>query len=116
MKTRYLPVLFLLAGALAFAAPASGKKLLFVVQLKAAPEIVETDGKVREHLQALGFSVTTIDQREDAAAANGNDLVLISSSVSGHVIEGKYKATPTAVVTWEAYALPHMGLTGKKEE
>ena len=119
MKTRLLPLLVSFL-ALAFAAhaatPAAGKKLLFVVQLKAAADIAAADAKVKEHLQALGFAVTTVDQREPAPAAAGSDVILISSSVSGHVVEGKFKTVPVPVVTWEAFVLPHMGMTGKKED
>lgn len=104
------------AVATAQAAAGAGHSLLFVVQRKAASEIVAADGKVREHLQQLGFTVDTVDQRDPASAADGKDVVVISSSVSAHVLEGRYKATTVPVVTWEAYILPHMGLTGKKED
>ncbi len=95
---------------------AAGKTALFVTQLKEAPETAAVDAAVKTHLADLGFSVTEIDQRDPADAANGCDVVVISSGVSGHVVEGKYKHVPVGVVTWEAYVLPHMGLTGKKED
>lgn len=118
MKLRpHLAFLAALAlSAFAHAAPGSGHSLLFVVQLHAAAPVVAADADVRTHLQQLGFAVTTVDQRDPATAAEGKAVVVISSSVSAHVLEGKYKACPAPVVTWESYILPHMGLTGKKED
>jgi len=113
------PRLLLLALGLAvsalvsFAAP---RTALFVSQAKAAPEIVAADAKVQEHLAALGFTVTFADQRDPVSAADGKDVVVISSGVSAHVLEGKYKAVPVPIVLWESYVLPHMGMTAKKQE
>jgi hypothetical protein len=90
--------------------------LLFVSQAKAAPDIVAADAKVQEHLASLGFTVTFADQSASATAATGKDVIVISSGVSAHVIEGKYKAVPVPLVTWESFMLPHVGMTGKKEE
>jgi hypothetical protein len=91
-----------------------GKKVLFVLQEKTKPDNIATDAKVRQHLEALGFSVQVVDQAAPASVATGADLVVISSTVSAQVIEGKYKAISAPIVTWESYILPHMGLTGRK--
>jgi hypothetical protein len=109
---------FLLASLFFFSiqAQAANRTCLFVTQAKAAAEIVAADLKAQEHLTALGFTVTTIDQRDPVTAADGKDLVVISSGVSAHVVEGKFKALPVPVVTWESYIQPHMGMTGKKED
>lgn len=98
------------------AARAANKSLLFVSQAKAAPDIVAVDAKIQAHLAALGFRVTFADQRDPVSVADGKDVIVISSGVSAHVIEGKYKSVPVPVVTWEAYLQPHMGMTGKREE
>ena len=110
--------LFLLAASsmLTLAAAPANKTLLFVGQAKAASDVVASDASVQAHLAALGFTVTFADQREPAAAAAGKDVIVISAGVSAHVVEGKYKASPVPIVTWESYLLPHMGMTGKKEE
>lgn len=97
------------------AAPAN-RNLLFVGQTKAAPEIVAADRQTQEHLAQLGFTVTFADQAEPVTVAQGKDVIVISSGVSAHVVEGKYKLVPVPVVTWEAYILPHLGMTGKKED
>ena len=109
-------VLTFLLGGLAVAAPAAGQNILFVSQTKAAPDIVAADAKVQAHLVALGYHVTFADQKEPASVATGQDLVVVSSGVSAHVVEGKYKSLPIPLVTWEAYIQPHMGMTGKKED
>jgi len=105
--------LFLLALA---AANGANRPLLFVSQAKAAADIVAADAKIQEHLASLGFTVTFADQRDPVTVADGKDVIVISSGVSAQVIEGKYKSVPVPVVTWESYMLPHVGMTGKKEE
>jgi hypothetical protein len=109
---------FLLLGSavLALTAGAAPQSLLFVGQTKAAPDILAADAKAQEHLAALGFIVTFADQRDPVTVADGKDVIVISSGVSAHVIEGKYKSAPVGIVTWESYMLPHVGMTGKKEE
>ena len=47
------------------------KKALFVVQLKAVPEIVAADELMKAHLAELGFAVTVADQRDPEPAAVG---------------------------------------------
>jgi hypothetical protein len=117
MKSLRIPlILFLATSALTFAAPTASKTLLFVGQTKAAPDIAASDASVQAHLAALGFTVTFVDQGEPATAAEGKDVIVISAGVSAHVVEGKYKSSPVPVVMWESYLLPHMGMTGKKEE
>jgi hypothetical protein len=117
MKNLRTLLLLLFATAIGtVTARAANQSLLFVGQAKAAADVVAADASAQAHLAALGFTVTFADQKEPATAADGKDVIVISSSVSAHVIEGKYKATPVPVVTWESYILPHMGLTGKKEE
>lgn len=110
------PLLLLSLAALGLPVRSVAKSLLFVGQTKAAPEIVAADAKAQEHLATLGFTVTFADQRDPVSVADGKDVIVISSGVSAHVVEGKYKSVAVPVVTWESFILPHMGLTGKKEE
>jgi hypothetical protein len=97
-------------------AHAAPRTVLFVSQSKAAPEIVAADAKVQEHLTALGFTVTFAEQAAPASAAEGKDLVVISSGASAHRLEGKYRHVAVPVVLWESYVLPHMGMTAMKQE
>ena len=105
--------LALVAG---LSSPAAPRTALVVSQAKAAPEIIAADAKMRERLEALGFTVTLVDQRDPASAADGKDLVVITSGVSAHGLEGKYKSVAVPVITWESYILPHMGMTAKRQE
>jgi hypothetical protein len=95
---------------------AASARAVFVVQVKAKPEIVATDAKVKEHLEAMGLSVAMVDQLDPAPKMDGVDLVVISSSVSAHRLEAKYRDAPVPIVTWESYILPHMGMSGFKED
>ena len=106
--------LFALQGMAARAA-APADRILFVVQLKAAPAAVASDAAVKRHLQSLGYRVTEIDQSAPAPAASGQDMVLVSSSVSAHKLEAKYRNIRLPLVTWESYLLPHMGMSAMKE-
>jgi len=118
MKKFRCTLLLSLLSLAALAVPASGanRTLLFVGQTKAAPDIAAADAQAQAHLAALGFTVTFADQAEPASVADGKDVVVVSSGVSAHVVEGKYKAVPVPLVTWESFMLPHVGMTGKKEE
>jgi hypothetical protein len=111
-----LALALLLPIALATAAPAAGKKLLFVVQVKAAAPTAAADALIRTHLESLGYAVSTADQRDPVPPVAGVDAIVISSSVSAHVLEGKYRDVAVPIVTWESYILPHMHLTGRRED
>lgn len=114
MKTlRQLFILVCVVAAVgAYAAPA---KLLFVGQTKSPEEVLAADAAAQARLGSLGFEVTFLDQGDPAPIPAGTELIVISSSVSAHVVEGRFRAAAVPIVTWEAYLLPHMGMTGKRE-
>lgn len=95
---------------------AAPQSVLFVSQIKPAPEVAAADAKIQEHLTALGFTVTFADQYDSPAAAEGKDLVFISSGASAHRLEGKYRAVAVPVVVCESYALPHLSMTARKQD
>ena len=107
----------LLALGISVAAQAAPQaRILFVVQRKAAPAIVTADAAVKAHLEAEGYAVTVLDEAAPIPPVASEDLVIISSSVSAHKLEGKYRSIALPVLTWESYILPHMGMTGMKED
>jgi hypothetical protein len=110
-------LLFLALGlAAAVLSAATPRPALFVSQVKPAPEVAASDIKIQEHLTALGFTVTVADQHDSPAAAEGKDLVFISSGLSAHRLEGKYRSVAVPVVVCESYALPHLGMTARKQD
>ena len=121
-RSSVLAGLALLAGALATplaAAPLTpadlhGKHVLFVVSLvsKSHP----TDLKVLQHLESLGLVVKTVDDVTPVTAAEGQDLVIISSTVSGKNVEGRFKHSTTPVLLWESNILDDMSMTGKHQD
>lgn len=115
MKTLLALALTLALLGSAAAAPASGKRLLFVGQAKAAPEVVAADAATQAHLAALGFEVVFLDQHDPAPVPPGVDVIALSSSLSAHVVEGRFRGAAVPLVTWEAYLLPHLGMTGRRE-
>jgi len=87
-----------------------------VVQRQGQPPAVASDERVRAHLEQRGFTVKIVDQTDPASLTDGVDIILISSSVSAKKLEGKYRQTRIPVVLWESYLLPHMGMSGLREE
>lgn len=93
-----------------------GKTLLFVIQLAATADVVEADQLAKEHFESLGFKVSVADHDEPASRAEDKDLVVISSSVSGHTQAGRYRYTKVPLITWEAHILDDLAMTGKTED
>lgn len=98
------------------AATTEGTSIAFVIQKKAAPATHAADMAIEKHLTGLGYTVREVDQNAPASAVNGSRLVVISSSISAHKLEAKYADVKLPVVTWESYLLPHMGMSGLKED
>lgn len=103
--------------AIATAAPVNsdalkGKKVLFVVgETKKGAE--NDDPLIKSYLELKGAEVTFVKADADASAANGKDLVLISSTVNARELRGKYRDVPVPVATWNAYTFADMDMTGK---
>lgn len=121
MRIRFLPiaiivVLGLIAPTLAPAQmiPVSalkGKKVLFVIG-KPKPGRPSDDELVKKHLQSLGFVVKTALDTDPVSMAEGEDLIVISSTVNAHVLQSKYKSVPIPVFTWSTFSYPNMAMTG----
>ena len=87
-----------------------------MIQKKAAPATHAADIAIERHLTGLGYTIKDVDQSAPASAVRGSNLVVISSSISAHKLEAKYAHVKLPIVTWESYLLPHMGMTGLKED
>ncbi|CAN7769585.1 hypothetical protein LJR084_007535 [Variovorax sp. LjRoot84] len=107
-----------LAASLATAGPVSptalkGKKILFVVSDAKKGE-KNDDLLIKEYLESRGASVTLASAEEPATAAQGKDLVMISSTADARVLGDRYRNAPQPVVTWNAYSFPELGMTGSE--
>jgi len=102
-----------LAAVCAMAAP---RTVLFVSQVKPAPEVIASDARMQAHLAALGFEVAFADQNESPQVAEGKDLIVISSGASAHRLEGKYRPIAVPLIVCEAYTLPHLGMSGRRQD
>lgn len=107
--------LLLLLGLVDFSR-AAPRSVLFVSQVKPSAEVLAADAEIQKHLRELGFEVTFADQKEPPEAANGKDLIFISSGASAHRLEGKYRRFAIPMVVCESYSLPHLGMTGGKQD
>lgn len=90
----------------------NGKKILFVTgEVEKGAE--NDDPLIRQYLETKGSRVTVVKADADAAAASGQDLIIISSTVNSRELRGKYHDAPVPVVTWNAYSFADMDMTGK---
>ena len=85
------------------------KQVLFVV---GNPTLNSSDSAVNAIMTGeLGYSVTVIDDDVATAAdANGKDLVLISSTVSGNTVGATFANTSTPVLLYEKDLQDDMGM------
>jgi hypothetical protein len=90
-----------------------GKKILFIFGA-ANKEHPSDDELVKRHLQKMDFRVTTATAADPASRADGQDLIVISSTVTAHELQGKYRDVPVPVFTWNTPNYPYMNMTGPK--
>lgn len=90
----------------------NGKKALFVIgeTKKGTPN---DDGLIKEYLESRGMSVTFANVGESVNAAQGKDIVLISSTVNARELGNRYRNVTVPVVSWNAYNFGDMDMTGK---
>lgn len=113
---KILARILLVGVTLATSLAAAPRSVLFVSQSKAAPDVIAADAEIQKRLAALGFTVTFADQAEPATVADGKDLVFISSGVSAHRLEGKYRHVAAPLIVCESYTLPHLGMSARKQD
>jgi hypothetical protein len=89
------------------------KRILFVVGEveQGAPN---DDPLIKEYLGTQGAAVTMAKAGQVLAAAAGQDLVIVSSTVNARELDSKLADLPVPVVTWNAYAYPLLSMTGDK--
>jgi hypothetical protein len=92
-------------------AQAKGKKILFVV---GEPEKGETndDKLVKQHFETLGYVVKMATEDAPFSSAEGEDLVVLSSTADPREIRDKYASVPVPVFTWNTVDFPDMKMTG----
>jgi hypothetical protein len=92
-------------------AQAKGKKILFVA---GEPEKGETndDHLVKKHFQDLGYIVTMASEDDPASKADGQDLIVLSSTADPRQIADKYAAAPVPIFTWNTVDYPDLKMTG----
>lgn len=108
------PVLASAAQPAAYAPPATGigRKVLLVVRVE-GPHL-PVDQKIAAHLAARGYAVTVHSQYAGVEAAQGADLVILSSTIRSHDLLGAYRHVPVPLLTWENDLLDDLAMTGKR--
>jgi hypothetical protein len=89
-------------------------RVVYVTRLKHRDRV--EDDKVREHLENMGLSVTMVDQSAPASAADGADLVIISSVVSARDMVGTaFRDVRVPLLTWESDLFDSLRFTGQRK-
>ncbi|MBV9082926.1 MAG: hypothetical protein JOZ62_09635 [Acidobacteriaceae bacterium] len=102
------------SGALGEMLPDSGlqgKKILFIAG-EPDEKHQSDDELVKNHLKAMGFSITGAAESELASKADGADLVIISSTADPHLLKDTYRSVPVPIFTWNQPAYPALAMTG----
>ena len=72
-----------------------------------------SDAALKTRLEALNYTVTVKDGASVTAAdANGQAVVIISSTVTPSTVGTKFRMVAVPVVTWESGLFTNMGMTG----
>lgn len=108
------PALSRAASQPAYVPPATGagRKVLLVVRVE-GPHL-PVDQKIAAHLAARGYAVTVHSQYGGVEAAQGADLVVLSSTIRSHDLLGAYRHVPVPLLTWENDLLDDLAMTGKR--
>jgi len=97
----------------ALARAAKGVKLLFVCRLP-TEEGQETDAHMIEHLRSLGFDLTVADGEDPDTRANGQDFVLLSSTLSKFKLTNKYRNVHVPLLCLESLMADTYRMTGRR--
>src|SRR5947199_761786 len=108
MRTTWFKVVFL--GCLLASLPAYAQRpAIFYVADPTA--LNAADQAAFDRLTALGFSVTAIDDNlSDPADATGQQLIVISSTVTSGNIGTKHTATAVPILNWEPALFDELGI------
>lgn len=90
-----------------------GKSVLFVSG-ELAKDQPNDDPLIVKHLERLGAHVAVVKPDANASAAQGKDLVVISSTASSREVGDRYKSVAVPLVTWNAYEFAELDMTGDK--
>ena len=88
-----------------------GKKVLLVVG-ESDKEHPNDDLVIKKHLEGEGMTVTLAREDDDAAKAQGYDLILLSSTADPRVLGDRYATSAIPVFTWNTVDYPDMKMSG----
>lgn len=89
-----------------------GRKLLFVERVNAG-EGRKSDEAIVAHLRKLGFVVSIADQTDPQSRAEGEDLVMISSTCSKYKLANRYVDTKAALISLEGLYSDALHFSGR---
>ena len=89
----------------------AGKQVQFVVG--AGVDSGDSDDPaIKEYFDSLGLEVRLDAGTGEPAAADGVDLIVISSTANARELGDSFRRAPVPVLTWNAYMYPALGMTG----
>lgn len=92
----------------------SPQRILFLTKLKGPDK--DVDQIIKNHLEQLGYTVSLVNENARPADATHDDLVIISSTVSGKNIDPSWRSAPVNLLTWENDILDDLAMSGKRHD
>lgn len=102
------------AASMAGEAPANPAKILFVVQMS-GPNL-PVDKAIRDHLESRGYKVRMVNQDATPSTIADENLVVISSTISGKDLNPAWRQVSIPLLTWENDVLDDLAMTGKRHD
>ncbi len=117
IKWAFFPCVFLMGisgSALATPASLAHHHILFLTKM-GGPNF-SVDQKISDHLIHEGFTVTIKNEDTAPSEARQDDLVIISSTVSGKNIDPQWRSARVNLLTWENDILDDLAMSGKRHD
>jgi hypothetical protein len=89
-------------------------KILFIVQMS-GPNL-PVDKAIRDHLESRGYKIRMVNQDSTPSTIADENLVIISSTISGKDLNAGWRQVGIPLLTWENDVLDDLAMTGKRHD
>lgn len=93
----------------------AGSRDVLLLSKMGGPSL-STDLHIRDHLTSMGLHVTMVPENTLPAHAQGQQLAIISSSISAKNLSPTWRSAPIRLLTWENDCLDDLAMTGKRHD
>ncbi|MEN3977735.1 hypothetical protein JZ784_02345 [Acinetobacter sp. CWB-B33] len=102
---------FLTASMSAFAAKVS-THIALISQINGSS--YANDLAIKQHLEALGYTVQILDQLQDPTQIKQVDAIILSSTVGSKNLKAGWRQLEIPLMTWESDYIDDLAMTGKR--